>query len=242
MKYGDTKHVPNADAEPVLWKITPLIATWLASPHNFLFASGILTADSHVLELGCGISGLISLVLSPLIKNYIATDQDYVLKLLRENIAENRHVFAPSSHQAGKGAKRSKRATKGEEVSSNILMRSLDWEKDSQSNLYSELHISEGGSIDLLVACDCIYNTHLIDPLVNTCAEICGLALSSRPTIVLIAQQLRSPDVFEAWLTAFHQRFKVWRVPDELLDEDLREGKGFVLHIGILRGSSDRED
>jgi predicted nicotinamide N-methyase len=238
MNYGNTKHVPNAETEPVLWKITPLTATWLASPQNFLFASGVLTVDSHVLELGCGISGLISLALSPLVKSYIATDQDYVLKLLRENIAQNSQAFARSSHQTAKGTKKSKKTPKGDEVASNILTSSLDWEKDSQSNLYSELHIPEGESIDLLVACDCIYNTYLIDPLVNTCAEICRLAPSARPTVVLIAQQLRSSDVFETWLTAFHEKFHVWRAPDELLDEDLREGKGFALNFGILRGST----
>jgi predicted nicotinamide N-methyase len=225
----------------VLWKITPLFATWIAALDNILFKSGALTSESHVLELGCGISGLISLALSPLIKKYIATDQDYVLKLLRENVAENQHVFASSSSLSQKTSKRSKRgAVQSGEAMQKIETRSLDWEKDSQSNLYTELEIPKEESLDLLVACDCIYNTHLIDPLVNTCAEICRLAPSSKTTVVVIAQQLRSPDVFEAWLIAFHQKFRVWKVPDELLGDGLKEGEGFVLHFGVLRQFSDK--
>jgi hypothetical protein len=50
-----------------------------------------------------------------------------------------------------------------------------------------------------------------------------------------VAQQLRSPDVFDAWLATFHQNFRVWRVPDTLLSEGLRSGSGFVLHFGVLR-------
>jgi hypothetical protein len=172
-------------------------------------------------------------VLSPHVKRYIATDQDYVLKLLKENLAENRDVFATSAHKSGK------KKGKGEEMASNIDARTLDWEKDDQANLYNELSISQGESIDALIACDCIYNTHLINPLVNTCAEICQLAPSSRPTVVVVAQQLRSSDVFEAWLVAFHERFRVWKMPDDVLDKGLKEGGGFVVHMGILRDSSD---
>ena len=56
-----------------------------------------------------------------------------------------------------------------------------------------------------------------------------------RPTICLIAQQLRSNVVFEEWLRCFLQRFQVWRVPDEMLSEELRIGKGYVVHIAVLQ-------
>jgi len=90
--------------------------------------------------------------------------------------------------------------------------------------------------VDLVIACDCIYNEALIEPLNSTCAALCKLrAKEDGPTLCLIAQQLRSPDVFEAWLRSFHQKFWVWRVPDALLSEGLREGSGFVVHVGVVR-------
>ncbi|GKT45679.1 uncharacterized protein ColSpa_05860 [Colletotrichum spaethianum] len=57
----------------------------------------------------------------------------------------------------------------------------------------------------------------------------------SEPCVCIVAQQLRSPDVFEEWAKAFHRDFRVWRVPDALLPEGLRIESGFVVHVGILR-------
>lgn len=196
-----------------------------------LFKNGLLDSESHVLELGCGVSGIISLVLAPKIRQYFATDQDYVLKLLRENVTQNEHLFHPASHKASH-----KNARKAE-VASKIDCRTLDWETDSQSNLYSELGLTSEDSIDLLIACDCIYNSYLIPPLVNTCAEVCCLAPKSKPTLCVVAQQLRSSDIFEEWLSEFHKHFRVWRAPDYILTEGLKEGQGFVVHFGILRSS-----
>ena len=57
----------------------------------------------------------------------------------------------------------------------------------------------------------------------------------SQPTLVLIAQQLRSHLVFEEWLGEFSKSFRVWRVPGEMLGEELQVTKGFVVHVGVLR-------
>lgn len=94
------------------------------------------------------------------------------------------------------------------------------------------------GTIDIVLACDCIYNESLIAQLVRTCAELCQVVEakpSKIPTICVIAQQLRSPDVFEAWLTTFSESFRVWRVPDSLLSDELKQDSGFVVHIGIIK-------
>jgi hypothetical protein len=108
-----------------------------------------------------------------------------------------------------------------------IRTESLDWETDD---------VSQSPAVDLVIACDCIYNESLIEPLNSTCAALCRLrAEGESPTLCLIAQQLRSPDVFEAWLKSFQEKFVVWQVPDGLLGEGLREGSGFVVHVGIVR-------
>lgn len=78
----------------------------------------------------------------------------------------------------------------------------------------------------------------LVIPFVRTCADICQLGNADsveKPTLCIVAQQLRSNTVFEAWLKAFHERFTVWRMPDTNLIDGLKEGSGFVVHVGILR-------
>lgn len=181
---------------------------------NFLAATGILHPQAHVLELGCGISGLLAMAVAPLVKTYFATDTGSVAqsKTLRQNLAEN----AP-----------------GKKCSSKIVVRTLDWEVDSAARLYDEIGLASG-QIDLLVACDCIYNESLVAPFVETCADICRLSRDV-PTVCLVAQQIRSPDVFGLWLAAFHDKFRAWRVPRDLIGDALSDDSGFVVHIGILR-------
>lgn len=58
--------------------------------------------------------------------------------------------------------------------------------------------------------------------------------------LCIVAQQLRSDMVFEAWLKAFHELFKVWRMPDDLLCDGMKEGSGFVVHVGVLRKETKR--
>lgn len=197
-----------------------------------------------MLELGAGVSGVVALTLGPRIKKYIATDQDYVLRLLKQNIKENLPATPAKSGNRVKPKKRgSQLAT--ELVDPNIATLELDWELDSVSSLPSILgqgHTSvddDTVGVDVIIACDCIYNDALIEPLNSTCVQISRLRAKSQgnPTICLVAQQLRSPDIFEAWLKSFHRVFHVWRVPDELLTEPLRENSGFVVHVGILRWS-----
>jgi predicted nicotinamide N-methyase len=213
--------------------VTPLLAQWFVSPTNILFASGILHRDAHVLELGCGISGLLSLALAPLVKSYIATDKGYITqsKALKQNIMENSSVSQPARKS------QTTRPPRGQKPSSsqNIIVRALDWESDSVSHLYHEIDLESPQQIDLLVACDCIYNESLVTPFVETCEDICRLSPPDSPTVCLVAQQIRSPDVFQLWLAAFHERFRTWRVPGDLIGDAMSDGSGFAVHIGILR-------
>ncbi|KAE8450506.1 hypothetical protein EG329_006236 [Mollisiaceae sp. DMI_Dod_QoI] len=224
----------------VVWKITPLFATWITSPSNLLFKHGILQSASTVLELGCGISGIIGLSLGPLIGSYTLTDQDYVSKLLSQNLDENRHDTSASGSRGRKSNVKLKRGTvKGPSTpeAGNILFRSLDWETDEVT---ASLTCGDKESFDVVVACDCIYNDALINPLVQTSIDACKLRIeddmnNGSPTICIVAQQLRSAEVFEGWMKAFCKQFRVWRIPDEDLIDGLKTDSGFVIHIGILR-------
>jgi hypothetical protein len=125
----------------------------------------------------------------------------------------------------GKGKKNG--SVGGSANAERIRTETLDWETSD---------VSATSAVDLIIASDCIYNESLIEPLNSTCAALCRLrGEGEKPTIVLVAQQLRSPDVFEAWLKSFVDKFWCWQVPDKLVGEGLREGSGFVVHVGVVR-------
>lgn len=219
----------------VLWRISLIFANWMASAQNALFSQEVLGSGSTVIELGCGIAGIVALALAGRISKYIATDQEYLLKTLKQNIDENLAVSEltkPTKRAATFNGHR-ERDPKSE---AKVEVMALDWESSSLSSLPSM--IGGSGTVDAVIACDCIYNDALIEPLVRTCAEICHLRNEvdpRTPTVCIVAQQLRSSDVFEAWAQAFIRLFSFWRLPDELLSDELRSGSGFVVHLGILR-------
>ncbi|KAI9924981.1 hypothetical protein ASPWEDRAFT_45105 [Aspergillus wentii DTO 134E9] len=265
----------------VLWKITPLFAQWIsAQQSNPLWTHSLLSSTSTVVELGCGISPLTALALSPLVSQFIATDQEYVQKLFRYNLDANAGASASVSLSKGKkgrgsasaSASKKKGQKKGGDATptsvsgseansnSNITFTSLDWELDAPSTLKDALTSSqtpdddheeeEDKGFDLIISCDCIYNDALVAPFVRTCADICRLrpaynpsssssSSSSRskrnPTICIIAQQQRAPDVFEEWLQETMRVFRVWRVSDEVLGEGLKSGTGYLVHLLMLK-------
>ncbi|TEY83145.1 hypothetical protein BOTCAL_0025g00040 [Botryotinia calthae] len=237
----------------VIWKITPLFAKWISSPTNTLLQHQIITSDSIVLELGCGISGLIALTLSPLLQTYILTDQPYVLKFLSQNLSSNSSSSSSTTTSKSKSRKSktpssiSTSTLTNQQTSTNkIIPLTLDWETDVVS---PSLTCSETTtSFDTIIACDCIYNDALIPPFVQTCVDLCRLRSASsspqnqdqtepsNPSFCVIAQQLRSPDVFESWIKEFNKFFRVWRVQEGGIQEcGLGEDSGFVVHVGILR-------
>lgn len=214
--------------------MTPLFADWIVSPTNFLRQNHLLSQQSTVLELGSGVSGIVAITLGPQVQRYIATDQDYVLKILKQNIADNMPV-----PKKMKSSARTKHAlSRGNAPQPRIETLELDWETDSTPLLAHVLGDDGQQGVDMVIACDCIYNDALIEPFNSTCASICRLRSQDpqgKPTICVIAQQLRSHEVFEDWLKSFHRSFHVWRMPDGLLVDGLKENTGFVVHVGVVR-------
>ena len=180
------------------------------------------------------------MAVAPRVGRYIATDQEYVLKLLRRNLRENSvHLSAPPQQKDSLSMKHSHTKVK---LNTQMEFLELDWESSDLTSFVASLQDSPGSRLDVVLACDCIYNDTLVEPLVRTCIDLCSQELSdsqfektSEGALCIFAQQLRSPEVFEEWLTAFNRRFHVWRVPDNLLDKGLRQGSGYVVHIGHLR-------
>ncbi|CAJ2513730.1 Uu.00g018490.m01.CDS01 [Anthostomella pinea] len=224
---------PGSTTGAVLWKITPLVAEWLASSDNLLWTSDALSSSSSVLELGCGISGLVGLVVAPSVARYTLTDQSYVARLVEKNLEENVAVANPNLS----GQRRKGRPTAVQQKA-NLRFTPLDWQLDEVTpNLTGAVDVR---SFDAVIACDCIYNDTLIEPLVQTCVDACKLrsrdeGAGKGPAICIVAQQLRDPEIFEGWIKEFNKHFRAWRVPEEALSKDLRSNPGFVVHIGVLR-------
>lgn len=153
----------------MLWKITPMFAEWITSPNNPLWKTAILNSSSAVLELGCGISGLTGLALAPSISKYVLSDQSYVSKFVESNLAENAsRGSSTGSRRKGKSASAAPKTDLG--------FTPLDWELDEVT---SDLTGSDSvKSFDVVIACDCIYNDALIQPLVQTCVDVCRLRTS----------------------------------------------------------------
>lgn len=252
----------------VLWKITPLLASWLSDPNNPLRLQSPGNSDSNpdsgrldvinpkgtVVELGCGISGLLALTLAPSVRGYLATDQEYVRRLFHQNVLDNIST-AYTERPKGKNKQKTQTRAKGGKSSpvpaatgaasatsemENIGFTTLDWEEDDPITLKEciEPSSSDDKGFDVLVSCDCIYNEALVGPFVSTCADICRLrerGPGMKPTVCVIAQQQRSPDVFEMWLRETMREFMVWRVSDRVAGEELRVGSGYMVHLLVLK-------
>lgn len=179
--------------------------------------------------------------MSPLVSRYVLTDQTYVARLVEKNLEENLVISKKSSQKRrGKPAAATANPTK-------LCFKPLDWELDEVTpSLTGSPDVT---SFDTVIACDCIYNDALIEPLVQTCADACGLRNrgedvgaeseeTATPSMCIVAQQLRDPEIFEGWIKEFNKHFRVWRVPEDMLSQELRANTGFVVHIGVLRDAS----
>lgn len=249
--YRCSRYLTQSKTVPVVWKVTPLFASWLASPAtNLFFRTGLLDPSSTVLELGCGVSALVGLAVGPLVSSYVLSDQSYVARFVEQNIQQNTQDQNRKQKPPPPKSSSTSRSNRGKSSSSShppprngssagngtITFHPLDWELDAPTRALAEP--------DVVVACDCIYNDALIPPFVQTCVDACRLRPSDddaggkppRPCVCVVAQQLRDPEIFEGWLSEFVRKgFRVWRVPDEELAEGLRSSSGFVVHVGVLR-------
>lgn len=219
-----------------------MFASWLSSPTNILFRAGVLSASSTVLELGCGVSALVGLALGPLVSRYVLSDQPYVARFVEQNLEQNRgHSPArPAGKPRGRGKASTSASSSG--AGGSIAFHPLDWEADAPTPELTGRGAA-ARSFDLVLGCDCVYNEALVPPFAQTCLDVCrlrsaddgGSGPEEPPCVCLVAQQLRDPEIFEAWLREFCARgFRVWRVPDGELPEGIRSNMGFVVHVCVL--------
>lgn len=150
-----------------------------------------------MLELGAGI-GLLACALSSLTRHYTVTDIPAPVPLLRKNVS--RDTLSTTAQ------------------SSRVTVTDFDWvtlQNAPKSRRSAVFDIEELGPFDLILCCDCIYNTELVPPLV----EAINYAVSPSGTVVLIVAELREEDVLREFLSTWLESgsWEIWRLPERYL-------------------------
>lgn len=146
---------------------------------------------AHVLELGGG-TGLLSILLSPLVDKYTVTDLPPLLPLLRKNLKLNG-------------------------LEGKVVVDELDWVALSGLRPSARpSYFSAQPSPDLVLCVDCIFNTALVPPLLETLDYVA----ESGKTKVLILLELRDEDVTREFLSRWLEggKWEIWRAGDELFE------------------------
>lgn len=197
----------------VAWKVSPLFCEWVLTPQTVFHR--LLSSNTTVLEMGSGIGGILAVTIGLKVGKFIATDQEHLLKLLRENITEN----LPSLP-----TKKKKKTTLQAPI---IKAEEYDWEYSQQLIVNLEDDLAEVGSNGLIIACDTIYNDFLIPHFVT--ALLTAIGKIGNDCHVILAQQLRAEPIMESVLKELLERgFRIWNVPEELLSDELNHG--FAVH------------
>lgn len=201
----------------VAWKVSPLFCEWILTPGTVLH-SLVINRKRTVLEFGSGVGGILAVTIGPKVGKFIATDQEHLLKLLRENISEN--LPAPSRKKP---------------VEWDVKALEYDWEYAEQLivNLEDDLVDVDGAGV--IIACDTIYNDFLIPHFVN--ALLTAIRKIGSNCHIILAQQLRAEPIMEAILRELLSRgFSIWNVPDYLLSSELAQG--FAVHYVRLNSDA----
>lgn len=153
------------------------------------------------------------MALSPLVRQYTATDIAPLVPLIRKNVSHNFPEYSETQlHDSEKGR--------------NILVEELDWisiESASLSQRIKAYNTTER-PVDLLLVVDCLYHPSLIPPFLAT---VDYLATPGQ-TAVLIVSELRAEDVMRDFIQGWLEKpgWQIWRIPNDNL------GKNYVVWLG----------
>ncbi|KAJ8520288.1 hypothetical protein ONZ45_g2869 [Pleurotus djamor] len=171
--------------------------------------------NAHVLELGAG-TGLLSVLFSPYVGKYTATDIEPIIPLIRKNISTNIEA---------------RRTPSQPDALFNVLAHTLDWvqfHSTTPSIRQQYLSSISPEPVDLLLIVDCIYHPSLLSPLLTT---IDAVAVADK-TAVLVVVELRAEDVIREFLTLW-VAMESWEIRhvDGVLDNP------YAIWLGWKRGS-----
>lgn len=222
----------------VCWSSSVQFSDWILSGNS---SSPIkLSKSDTVLELGSGVGGICAATLSGKVGHYVATDQKHVLKLLSSNLANNldgfesstmnsdlpttlkksSHINATANTETNKHEIRNKTKRNDKYKNSRIDVVEFDWE-DLELGL-DRLGHTNHDEINIIIACDTIYNEYLITPFINAIKAL----LTQEHTIALITVQLRDAITMETFVTRLvnDTSLVISVFKRHLLSKDLKNG------------------
>nr|XP_031858685.1 uncharacterized protein CI109_005920 [Kwoniella shandongensis]KAA5525757.1 hypothetical protein CI109_005920 [Kwoniella shandongensis] len=200
----------GGDTGSVLWRSSLHLARLVLSQYHHPPSSSLPILDTvalrkaNILELGAG-TGLLAVLLGPLCASYTASDRMENLKLVKRNLDLNGLGAAGQVPEIGDSHKKDKgpKGGKGQsETKATVRLEEVDWiavsEETKRHRTNSHTHDGEEETkYDMILAVDCIYNEHLIQPLVDTLARYCPVG---GKTVVCVVVELRSADVLTTFL------------------------------------------
>lgn len=196
----------------VCWRASQALVDWILIQGS-LFHKFFVGRKLKVVELGTGVGGVCALILGPLVKEYICTDQKHILKLLKENIINNVESFNSGTIECdGAGSK--------------IEVVEFDWEEIEYG--LASYHEVTDSKPDLIIACDTIYNEYLIPYFLDAVD-----AFLTEDNGALIGIQLRDDYTLEKFVSQTIERFDLYVIPDEFLSENLK--MGFVVYYIVKK-------
>ena len=177
-----------------------------------------LLHSARVMELGAG-TGLLGLILAPLVGFYTFTDLPELCSLIDKNINLNIELFTPSpSARSSSSVRRKKpKSSDGSKPSNrrpaNIAVEPLDWDAlyDTPSHSRARLFPVPNPPFDLILATDTIYNSAMVLPFLATLNHYTA---DHRRTIVFIVMELRDEDVAREFLHQWINMggWRIWRM------------------------------
>ncbi|KAH3660524.1 hypothetical protein OGAPHI_007110 [Ogataea philodendri] len=177
----------------VTWSASKVVVEWLFQRGNRVFSA---IKGSTVLELGSGVSGLVACTIGRQCRQYVCTDQQGVMKLLKSNIITNGDGFYSSTIETDYHP-RSEKAPRLDAVV-------YDWEQQDTRAIQEVMDKHP----DFIITCDTIYNPYLIPYLVRSIETLAG-----PETGVLVGLQLRETGLLSEFLDAGLDRFRIYYVP-----------------------------
>ncbi|CAK9435639.1 uncharacterized protein LODBEIA_P03660 [Lodderomyces beijingensis] len=211
----------------ICWQVSVYLADWLLSDTCPIK----LKKSYKVLELGAGVGGICASTLASKVGHYIATDQKHILKLLKQNIAANAGNFHSSTITVDTTSK--KIPSRKLNAPTIIDVVEFDWE-DIERGKYNLSQVAGEQRVEVVIACDTIYNEYLVEPFTNAMKAL----LTTPGSIAVVAVQLRDAVTMEHFVSALvsDSRLSVFTFPRHLLSEELQIG--FEVYCVKLSGSS----
>lgn len=180
-------------------------------------------------------TGLLGVILSPYVQHYTITDIDYLIPLLRRNIALNLPSIPSKESPSRTPTKHGRKSESNHHISTtnsqitNITVEALDWTvlRATVPHRRAGLFLLEHADPpDFVIIADCIYNPALLPALVDTINHYAR----TDHTRILVAVELRADDVLreflELWIASGN--WEIWRIEREERAEEELERSGIV--------------